>query len=57
MVAMADVTIYSMECNFCEDDYETMDYLVRHLVNDHDELWDYEKITKLLESESKLIIT
>ena len=28
MVAMADVTIYSMECNFCEDDYETIDYLV-----------------------------
>ena len=54
---MADVTIYSMEGNFCEDDYEIMDYLVRHLVNDHDELWDYEKITKLLESESKLIIT
>ena len=43
MVAMADVTIYGMECNFCEEDFETLDHLVRHLVNEHDELWDYEK--------------
>ena len=26
MVEMVDVTIYGMECNFCEDDCETIDY-------------------------------
>ena len=40
---MADVTIYGMECNFCEDEFESIDQLVRHLVNDHDDLWDYKK--------------
>ena len=40
---MANVTIYGMECEFCEYKYDTMDELVRHLVNNHDALWDYEK--------------
>ena len=43
MVAMAEVTIYGMKCEFCEYEFETIDHLVRHLVNDHDDLWDYEK--------------
>ena len=40
---MADVTIYGNECEFCGKVFETIDNLVRHLVENHDELWDYEK--------------
>ena len=40
---MADVTIYGKECEFCGEAFETIDSLVRHLANDHDETWDYEK--------------
>ena len=40
---MADVTIYGKECEFCGKVFETIDNLVRHLVENHDELWDYEK--------------
>ena len=43
VAAMADVTIYGKECKFCNYEFETLDNLVRHLVNEHDELWDYEK--------------
>ena len=43
MVAMAEVTIYGMECEFCANEFDTMDELVKHLVNEHDELWDYQK--------------
>ena len=49
MVAMAnslsqsaDVTIYGMVCDisdYCELEFETIDELVLHLVNDHDEMW------------------
>ena len=35
---MADVTIYGKYCEFCDDEFETLDILVRHLVNEHDEL-------------------
>jgi len=48
MVAdMANVTIYGSECpfsEFCEEEFNTLDDLVRHLVNEHDELWDYNRI-------------
>ena len=30
-------------CVFCDFESETLDTLVRHLVNEHDELWDPEK--------------
>ena len=40
---MADVTIYGRKCEFCGECFETIDILVRHLVNEHDELWQYEK--------------
>ena len=43
---MADVTIYGNECEFCGKLFETIDNLVRHLVENHDELWDYEKPAK-----------
>ena len=46
VAAMADVTIYGMKCEFCNYEYETLDNLVRHLCNEHDELWDYEKTYK-----------
>ena len=40
---MADVTIYGKECEFCGEVCETIDSLVKHMVNDHDQLWDYGK--------------
>ena len=40
---MADVTIYGYECEYCGESHNTVDNLVRHLVNKHDQLWDYEK--------------
>ena len=40
---MADVTIYGSECEFCGEGHKTVDNLVRHLVNEHDQLWNYEK--------------
>ena len=40
---MADVTIYGYECEYCGETYETVDNLVRHLINHHDQMWDYEK--------------
>ena len=40
---MADVTIYGSVCEFCGESFETIDSLVRHVVNSHDEVWDYEK--------------
>ena len=40
---MAVVTIYGKECEFCGVVFETIDSLVRHLVDNHDELLDYEK--------------
>ena len=40
---MAEVTIYGNVCEFCGEVFENIDSLVRHLVNNHDELWDYEK--------------
>ena len=40
---MADVTIYGSECDYCGESFETIDSLVRHQVNEHDELWDYKK--------------
>ena len=40
---MADVTIYGKECEFCGDSFDTIDSLVKHMVNHHDELWDYRK--------------
>ena len=40
---MADVTIYGKNCEICGEVCETIDSLVRHMVNEHDQLWNYEK--------------
>ena len=45
MSQSANVTIYGMVCNvseYCELEFETIDELVLHLVNDHDEMWSKE---------------
>ena len=39
----ADVTIYGMNCLFCEMDFDFIQHLVMHMVNDHDEMWIQEK--------------
>ena len=41
----ANVTIYGMVCDvsdYCEIEFETIDDLVIHLVNDHNEMWTAE---------------
>ena len=43
---MADVTIYGNVCEYCREGFETIDSLVRHQVNEHDELWNYEKVAE-----------
>ena len=47
VAAMANVTIYGSECpfvEFCDEDFNTLDDLLRHVVNEHDETWDYDKM-------------
>ena len=42
IMSQANVTIYGMVCSisdYCEMEFESIDDLVIHLVNDHDEMW------------------
>jgi hypothetical protein len=65
MVAMAnclsqsaDVTIYGMVCDisdYCELEFETIDELVLHLVNDHDEMWLSEQTLRNIKIDGNLL--
>ena len=39
----SDVTIYGMNCMFCDFEFDFNHHLVMRMVNDHDEIWDYGK--------------
>ena len=40
---MADVTIYGDVCEYCGDQFETLDDQVRHTINEHDEAWKFDE--------------
>ena len=54
----ANVTIYGMVCSvsdYCDVEYETIDELVVHLVNDHEEMWSEGCFLKDLQIDGHLL--
>ena len=54
----ADVTIYGMKCEIsdvCKLEFEWLDELVVHLVNDHEELWSSEGCLKDININGELL--
>jgi hypothetical protein len=54
----ADVTIYGMVCEvseFCELEFESIEELVVHLVNDHNEMWSAEGSLKDIKIDGDLL--